>query len=179
MTNHVKAMMRTHTTSRGTVALVAMALMLAGCVSPTPYQPRDNGQGYTEQKLENDRYRVTFAGNSETSRETVENYLLYRAAEITLRESKDYFVVVTREGETHTRVTSPEVGGLFGTGWGPYGNSTFTGLSVGSGTRTTEYYAQADIVLHSGERPDDDTRAYAARALIENLEPVIVRPNDG
>lgn len=172
--------MRIYRKTLGMPALAAAALLLASCVSPTPYQPRDNGQGYTEQKLESDRYRVTFAGNSETSRETVENYLLYRAAEITLREGKDYFVVVSREGETHTTVTAPEVGGLFGTGWGPSSRSTFTGLSVGTGgTRTTEYYAQADIVLHEGAKPPDNTRAYAARALIENLEPAIVRPKDG
>lgn len=171
--------MKTSTKPLAITALATAALILAGCVSPTPYQPRDNGQGYTEQKLEKDRYRVTFAGNSETPRETVENYLLYRAAEITLREGKDYFVVVTREGETHTSVTRPEVGGMFGTGWGPSSNSTFSGLTVGTGTRTTEYYAQADILLHEGEKPKDNTRAYAARALMENLEPVIVRTKDG
>ncbi len=60
------------------LALAALALLLAGCVSPTPYAAKtDTEYGYSEQRLEENRYRITFAGNSETQRETVENYLLY------------------------------------------------------------------------------------------------------
>ena len=58
-----------------TLAITAIAgLTLAACATATPYQPAGyNGQrgGYAEQRLENDRYRVTFSGNSLTSREQV------------------------------------------------------------------------------------------------------------
>jgi hypothetical protein len=67
-----------------TLAITAIAgLTLAACATATPYQPAGyNGQrgGYAEQRLESDRYRVTFAGNSLTSREQVEMALLLRAA---------------------------------------------------------------------------------------------------
>ena len=43
------------------------------------------GYGFSEQRIEDDRYRITFRGNSSTSRETVENSLLYRAAELTVQ----------------------------------------------------------------------------------------------
>ena len=37
-------------------------LFLGACTGPTPYMPvGDSGNGYSEQKLENGRYRVTFA----------------------------------------------------------------------------------------------------------------------
>ena len=61
-------------------AVLVLGVVLAACAKPTPYKPADNGTGYTEQKLEANRYRVTFSGNSVTDRETVDNYLLYRAA---------------------------------------------------------------------------------------------------
>ena len=81
----------------GWFAAVAIALvaMLAGCGTATPYQPATDGQGYAEQALERDRYRVTFVGNSLTSRETVENYLLFRAAEVTMSKGFDHFVMVS------------------------------------------------------------------------------------
>ena len=66
-------------------AAIALAAALTGCATPTPYQPNIPGQavsgGYSETKIESNRWRVTFAGNTLTSRETVEGYLLFRAAE--------------------------------------------------------------------------------------------------
>ncbi|MFW2344234.1 MAG: CC0125/CC1285 family lipoprotein, partial [Brevundimonas mediterranea] len=59
--------------SRKTPALRALAmtavagLALAACATATPYQPAGfNGErgGYAEQRVENNRYRVSFAGNS-------------------------------------------------------------------------------------------------------------------
>jgi hypothetical protein len=50
------------------------ALALAACATATPYQPAGQGSryGYSDMRLQEDRYRVTFAGNSVTSREQVE-----------------------------------------------------------------------------------------------------------
>jgi hypothetical protein len=63
---------------------LAMLAMLAGCVKPTPYQPVVDGYGYSEQQVEDARFWVRFAGNHLTSPDTVQNYWLYRAAELTL-----------------------------------------------------------------------------------------------
>src|SRR6185437_1021211 len=55
-----------------TIALAfaaAAVLALSGCATPTPYQPAaDMGghgyaPGYTDTRLEDNRYRITFAGN--------------------------------------------------------------------------------------------------------------------
>ena len=54
-------------------------------------------RGYSEQKIENERYRISFKGNSMTGRETVENYLLFRAAELTLQTGYDTFTIVNRD----------------------------------------------------------------------------------
>src|SRR3546814_19669289 len=75
----------------------------------TPYVPAAVGEGYGHavQQIESDRFRVSFAGNSLTDRRTVENYLLYRAAELTLAQGKDHFVVVSRETDRKsTRLNS-------------------------------------------------------------------------
>ena len=77
--------------------VAALGLLLAACAGkPTPYQPAQGGFGYSEQQTEENRYRVSFAGNSATSRQTVEDYLLYRAAELTVQTGHDWFQVVDR-----------------------------------------------------------------------------------
>jgi len=57
---------------------LGLLVCLAGCMTPTPYAPRLEGErtGYTDRSLTQNRYRVTFTGNSATPRETVETYLL-------------------------------------------------------------------------------------------------------
>ena len=59
--------------------------------------------GFSDVRLETDRFRVTFAGNSLTSRETVERYLLYRAAELTVAQGADWFSVVERQTDRKAR----------------------------------------------------------------------------
>ena len=72
---------------------LAGAALLSGCATPTPYQPLGAPTGvrggFTDQQIERNRFRVTFAGNQFTSRQRVENYLLYRAAELTTERGFD------------------------------------------------------------------------------------------
>src|SRR5262249_12440448 len=115
-----------------TSAAVAIAAMLglAACeTGPTPYQRAGGSQpGYSDMRIENNRYRVTFRGNSSTDKTAVETYMLYRAAELTLANGYDTFTVAHRETDKDTSVHS--YGGYYGYGgyayaypyygWGPY-----------------------------------------------------------
>jgi hypothetical protein len=159
---------------RHSLTPVVLALSLAGCATATPYQPAKDGLGYSEQKLESNRYRVMFAGNSSTPRQTVENYLLYRAAEITLNNGYDYFVIADNATNADTRYlqtfTGPAYGAYY---WRPY-------WGVGAATTTadpiTEYQAEANIIVFKGPKPADNPKAFDARELKTNLEAQIVRP---
>ncbi|MGH8457529.1 MAG: CC0125/CC1285 family lipoprotein, partial [Stenotrophobium sp.] len=79
----------------------ALLVLLAGCASQTPYQPADKpgAEGYTETPLAQNRYRITFAGNSVTPAETVKNYALLRAGELTLQKGYDWFVLASRDND--------------------------------------------------------------------------------
>src|SRR3546814_10899027 len=63
---------------------------------------------------------VSFSGNSLTSRETVERYLLFRAAELTVQQGFDHFILVDRntDRKTRTYVDRPFGPGPYGF-WGP------------------------------------------------------------
>ncbi|MEO1552981.1 MAG: hypothetical protein AAFR82_03535 [Pseudomonadota bacterium] len=92
-------------------ALAALAF-LGACATATPYQAALDGQkGYENQRIESDRWNISFAGNSLTDRQTVETYLLYRAAELTDMEGYDFFRVVQRETDEDRRLISSGFGG--------------------------------------------------------------------
>ncbi len=91
------------------IALLAGAAILTACATATPYQPAANADarnGFSELKIENDRVRISFDGNSLTKRDTVETYLLYRAAELTKQGGYDYFTLTDRATDKKTRVQS-------------------------------------------------------------------------
>ncbi len=165
-------------------ALVASAALLAACESgPTPYQPTaDSGdRGYSESRIENDRYRISFKGNSLTDRETVENYMLYRAAELTLQNGYDTFTIVNRDTDKDSRTRSS--GGFMGTrlsyvyfvpsygwvgAWEPY-------WTPSRYEQVTRYEAYAEIVMARGAK-GSDPNAFDARQVSQNLASQIQRP---
>ena len=164
--------------------IAALALTLAAaCAGPTPYQPATKRDGFADSRIEGDRYRVTFRGNSLTSRETVETYLLYRAAELTLAEGRDWFRITHSGLDTDTsyRTYGAPVfhqpfffrhrrHGLFGDPFfSPFYSFDRTSRPIKS------YEAYASIKIYGGETPDADD-AYDAREVIANLGPKIVRP---
>lgn len=87
---------------RGLLRAMTVALtmiFLAACASSQSlYVPAsDEGDvGYTESRLSEDRYRVVFTGGSGTSLETVQDYALLRAAELTIAQNYDWFEVAQR-----------------------------------------------------------------------------------
>ena len=105
------------------VAAIGLSLGLAACETATPYQPLQHGSqvsgGYTDQKLDANHYAVTFKGNSDTPRATVESYLLYRAAEITIAQGYDWFETVSRSTD---RTQNTWVDPFYGPGyaWGGF-----------------------------------------------------------
>ena len=184
-------------TATALAAGLALSLGLAACETATPYQPLAASNavsgGFTDQKLDEDHFRVTFAGNSLTSRETVETYLLYRAAELTVDKGFDWFEMAQRQTDrdTHAYVDSfygPGYawgywrpywrfhGARWGwRGWDPFWGDPFWGDSYDV-TTVDRFDAMAEIVVRHGPKPHDDPRAFDARQVIDNLGPKIVRP---
>ena len=160
----------------GAAGLVALLLALAGCAAnPTPYQPATNGYGFSQQQLESNRYRVTFAGNGDTSLDTVRNYMLYRAAEVTVESGHDYFVVVDQDTQSRT-IYHGTGSAPFGFGTGFRGDGGFgVGFSSFSAYPNDSYTAWADIVLGNGPKPPNDLNAYDAHDVLSRLDPAVVR----
>ncbi len=189
-----------------TFTSIAAALVLAAglnaCVSPTPYQPivksGFSAGGYSETRIEPNRWRVTFAGNAMTTRDTVEGYLLFRAAELTLQNGDDWFSIDERHTDDKSRtyvlpdpLYRPWYGPGFGywrpswryrggraaawRAWDPLFGDPFWGDGVDVQT-VQNFEASAEILTHKGVKPTDDPRAFDAHAVVENLKPKVQRP---
>jgi hypothetical protein len=169
---------------------VAAALALSACATATPYAPAGPGSryGYSEQRVDADRYRVTFAGNSVTSREQVEMALLLRAAEITSQNGYDWFATVNRATDRDVRVQrafDPFYYDRYGPFWGPEWRYYRRGLWSPWGDpfgrdfdvrEIDRYEASAEIVMGRGAKPVGDPNAFDAREVVANLSGRVTRP---
>lgn len=161
---------------------LVLVLLSACAATPTPYQPRpaDDEPGFSDQALERDRVRVIFQGNYVTPRETVENYMLYRAAEVTKERGYRFFVPTAQDVEREEQRTTVATG--FGTGFGgPWWNGGFFGSNIviidtlPSNGRES-YRASAVFKLLSEEPAGEQMDAFDALEVLEALGPNIVRP---
>jgi hypothetical protein len=188
-------------TTNWAAAATALAMGLSACQTATPYQPNAPGQaasgGYSESRLDADRWRVNFLGNTLTSRETVEGYLLYRAAELTLQNGDDWFEMVDRNTDRNTR-TYVEPDPLYDPWYGPgfgYWRPSWRYHAHGFGWQTWDplwgdpfwadrvdittvqnFEATAEIVAHKGPAPASNPRAFDAHKVVANLGPRIQYP---
>ena len=186
-----------------TAAVAALGVGLTACDTATPYQPAppgptraSTGYGYRDYRVDAAHWRVTFAGNSLTSRETVEKYLLYRAAELTVQQGADWFQTTDRHTDKNTSyygASDPFYASPFwstyGWGWRPY-----WGYGGSWGWRTWDpwrggpfwtndidiqqvnrFEASAEIVIGHGPAPEGQ-RVFNAHEVVQNLGPSIVRP---
>ncbi|HEY4030388.1 MAG TPA: hypothetical protein VGM25_08595 [Caulobacteraceae bacterium] len=176
------------------LAVTVLAGGLSACVTATPYQqinPKDReAGGYGDVRLDADHWRVTFSGNTVTSRETVERYLLYRAAELTLSQGGDWFEETQQGTDRKTDVyVDPYYGGWgYGYGWRPAWRFRHGGFYGGWATwgpgwaydpwgpvsSFDRYEASAEIAIGKGPKPD--AKALDAHEVMMNLGPGIVRP---
>lgn len=148
--------------------LAAAALATTACASLAPYGPQmgPNGQGFSEQRIEGDRYRVTYRGVGAPG--PVADYALLRAADLTTQSGYDWFEVTQRwiDGRPDS------AGGLrpsvsIGAGSSRYGGYSASGVGVGlglnlSGPQPTS--TTLEILMGRGERPDR-AAAYDARGV--------------
>lgn len=172
-------------------AAAGVALTLGACATATPYQPVGATSvrgGYAEERISGDRWRVTFSGNSVTSRDTVEMYLLYRAAELSLQNGFDCFEAQNRATDRDTRYVGSPDPFWSGSAWGPYWRPYWRFSARGAWSRwdpywgddwdvreVTRYEASAEVVMRHGCAADD-RYAFRAQEVIDNLGPRVVRP---
>lgn len=154
--------------------IVASALALGACASLAPYGPQQaaRGQGFSEQRIESNRFRVTYNGVGAPG--PVADRALFRAAQLTVDQGYDWFEVTQRwiDGRPDSAGgVRPSVS--IGASSGRYGGWSTSGVGVGlgfdlSGPQPTS--TTLEIVLGRGRRPDRPD-AYDARGVQDAIRP--------
>lgn len=159
---------------RKLLAVLSIAA-LAACATAvgTAYGPADaKGFGYTETRIEADRYRITFAGDGATSPDAVEDYALLRAAELAVANGYDWFRIIGRS------LDEQEKGGVgigAGLGTGSYGRRSGVSVGVGGNLGTVGarklYTARIEVLFGKGEKPSDESGGpvYDANSVIGTI----------
>ena len=166
-------------------AAALTVILLAACAAEPPYYgPKQSGDsvGYTDLRLDANRFRVTYSGNSATGRETVENFLLMRAAQVTLQSGYSHFLFDTRDTKAKTTYFSDFTGwpGWGGGGWywhswpGDFGGPPFD--AEAESRPITKFEAYAEIVMLTPAQAAKEPRAIAARQIIARLGPLVIPP---
>ncbi len=129
--------------------LFCCGLLFSACSSPTRYaanpDPALGNYGYSEVQEDSTRFQVTFAANYQTPTQTVDQYALYRCAELTVQRGFDYFIVLHSKNSTY----------LLG--------------------RRREPSTTKTIRMFLGESPKRNPNAYDAKTLLGVMGPSIER----
>ncbi len=172
--------------ARTALILFVAAATLAACATPAPYReaPRPGATGYSEERIEENRYRVVFQGDSLTDVERVEDFVLFRAAELTLQRGFDHFVVSARTTTSEDRIQSfgPRRSSLWldyafwhpRFGWLGYRDPFFDDFT--SFREVSRYRASAEITMARGPKPADNALAFDARDVERSIGPRVTRP---
>ncbi|MCC8935895.1 hypothetical protein H8A99_05160 [Bradyrhizobium sp. Arg68] len=143
---------------------------------------------FTLQKTSGDRFRLVVAGHKFTTREEIEKYLAYRAAEFTLEQKARWFTFIEARSKGGT-VPIPgrdpsgkrysfrmdnfrpiwrykSTGSQSWTTWSPFSGAAF--ITVDPKT-ITDFEVSADIAPHKGRMDGDDPLAFEAQAVSDLL----------
>lgn len=149
--------------------LPALGLTACSTAGPTLYAPAQEGHyGYSERRIEQDRFMIRFDAGSDASIEETEDLALRRAAEFTLEQGADWFVVVRRDREGNDRnPVSVGTSASYSTG-----SRGYSARGVGLGIRFDNSAGQKSVTLEILIRTgtvSDDANAYDARDILDYM----------
>lgn len=151
------------------VFIAICAALVGACATQAIYGPAASARasGFTDQRIEADRFRVNFRGAGPSA--LIGDYALLRAAELTLAQGYDWFRVVNRTEDAEGARTGPRM--TVGLGGGDYGRrggvgvGVSTGMNLGPGATRT---VSLEIKMGRGPTPSDRD-IYDARAVSSSI----------
>lgn len=156
------------------------ALALAACASAPVYAPAaaPGRPGYSDLRIEQDRYRVAYRADGAADAALIQNYALLRAGQVTLDAGYDWFIVDNRTLDRGGGYSGPRAS--VGVGGGSWGGSSGVGVGIGfgiplGGGGDNAAAASLDIRLGRGPKPDDPN-AYDAREVVHSLSAIARSP---
>ncbi len=159
--------------ARNALLGLVSALALSACSTPTRYEPvtKKGVSGFSETRVEENRFRVSFRGGSGESASRVKDLALLRAADLANANGFDWFEVVNHYTEALEN-SGPTIG--VGGGSGSFGRSGGVGVGLGtsfnlSGPVRTE---TLEVIMGKGPKPDRPN-TYSTQSVRETISPTL------
>jgi len=151
-------------------------VFLSACGGGSFYQPLGYSGGYTDTRLDANTLRVTYRGNFTMPQETVQNYLIYRCAQLTVQYDYDYFVIIsTSSRPVVSSYTSPSV---INTYRERGEKNSYSIVTPGQTSYFSKEIANAVIKLYKGIKPAGLANAFSAKEVLRYMKPAIkIKPN--
>jgi hypothetical protein len=163
-----------------TLLVISIAFTLSACatkyvrVSDSIFSDQT---GYSEVPVDTNAWEVMFAGNSATDPDLVDRYALYRAAELTINDGYDYFIVDKQPDSLTSLLLGPLENGVNFYPLHDPANRTFSTVTNPSHSRSvyTEvaYSETKTIRMYKGDTPTDNPSAYNAKSMLAVMGPTI------
>ncbi len=157
------------------IMLLTVIIIISGCA--TTYGPKRSKGGYSEKKMTENTYEVTFEGNEHNTAEEIRTFLMYRCAELTLEQGLSHFLIIEDASyeqvpksefaendliiETHESVS----GGINNSVRSNFGAQTALANTVGIFV----------IIMRQGPDPVHKTASIEAKAIIRDNSHLIKR----
>jgi hypothetical protein len=175
--NHVtRVLLKFHTYIKETEgmnqlrALIVMMLVVGGCA--TAYKPVGFSGGYSETRLGDNIFQVTFRGNGYTNAERAADFSLLRAAELATENWFSHFIVVDtshnqRLSTYTTPITSQTTGSAYASGSTLYGQATTT--TYGGQTYLISKPSSTNTIVCFKEQPEVNVLVYEAEYVRNSI----------
>ena len=157
------------------VLVLVMTLALTACA--TPYGKYGIAGGYTDARIDENTFSISVDTNGFTSQQTTSMHALHRAAELTVENGFDFFVIASGANNSTSMAMAMPGGSTSNTTVSAYGSTAYA--------RTTTTYAPTTVVpvvfpnstliikSFKGTKPEGAPNAYDARAVMKYLGPQI------
>lgn len=150
--------------------LLLVIAFLSGCA--TPYQSSSFSGGYSDSRLGDSIFRVSFEGNGYTKSARTVDLALLRSAELALQNDFKYFVVVSNDNKnSYSSFSTPHTTTKTGT-VNMYGNNgTVNTHSVTSGGQTylISKPSTTNIIACFKNKPKGSGVVYDASFIVQSL----------
>jgi hypothetical protein len=141
-------------------AFAAALTMTALSACATPYQAKGFRGGYSDARIDSNTAMVSYRGNAFTDRQTIQSYLLYRCAQVTVADGYDYFVLTSGDTEarhgtisTASTYSSTTTASAFASGNSAFGQAqTFGTVNPGQTIPYTKYGANPNPKINQAAR---------------------------
>jgi hypothetical protein len=158
--------------TRALPALLTALALTACATEPTHYMPAAHagGVGFSDVRIEPDRYRVAFQGGAGAPPDQVSDYALLHAADLALAGGYDWFRVIDRQ----THETGYSGSSLsFGFGGASFGSHSAAGVGVSSGVPLSggvSLITTMEVLMGRGPKPQGED-IYDARGVRATVGP--------